>query len=191
VKRRRLQLGSAGLLVAITLAFFLQDVIRRTVVTPLAYLWWLLNLIYATLPQLLLWILLLAGLILVASISLLNWYTGGRKYSEPPKPFLGPVESLAGWITNTGEGNYYKWMIANRLGKLKQEMDLRLGNRGRVPPETLRRYLKAGVEESFVDYPLPRLSFMRKMPTPFDAEVDKAVEFLESELEARIGQRHT
>lgn len=189
--RRRILLGSAGLLVAALLAFFLQDVIRRALVTPLAYLWWLLNLFYATLPQLLLWILLLAALLLVTSLSLLSWYSGGRKYTQPPKPVQGPVESLAGWISNTNEGNYFKWMIAQRLGKLKLEMDLRLGSRSRVPPENLQRYLQAGIEESFVDYPLPPLPFIRRQPTPFDQDVEEVVDFLESELEARSGNKRT
>src|SRR5512140_666370 len=99
--RRRLMLAAAGLVIAIILAFFLQDVIQRTVITPLAYLWWVLNLFYAAIPQLLLWIVLLAGLVLFASTSLLNWYSGSRKYVEPPKPPLGPVETLAGWISKT------------------------------------------------------------------------------------------
>ena len=191
MKPRKFWLASAGFLVAIILAFLLQDIIRRMVITPLAYLWWLLNLIYATLPQLLLWILLLAGLVLLASVSLLNWYPAGRKDDQPPKPVQGPVESLANSIANTGEGNYFKWTIANRLGRLQREMDIRLGNRGRVPPQAVQRYLHAGLEESFVDYPLPRLPFMSKQPTPFDLDVEQAVDYLESELEARSGKKPT
>ena len=186
MNRRRLLLAAAGLVVAVILAFFLQDVIRRIVITPLAYLWWVLNLFYAAIPQLLLWIVLLAGLVLIASISLLNWYSGSRRYVEPPKPALGPVESLSGWISKTGEGNYYKWMIANRLAKLKREMDIRLGNRGRVPPQELQTYLQAGLEKSFVDFPLPALPFMRRQPTPFDLDVNEAVEYLETVLKDRL-----
>jgi hypothetical protein len=96
------------------------------------------------------------------------------------------VESLSGWISKTGEGNYYKWMIANRLAKLKREMDIRLGNRGRVPPQELQTYLQAGLEKSFVDFPLPALPFMRRQPTPFDLDVNEAVEYLETVLKDRL-----
>jgi len=202
MKPRRILIILAGLVVAVILAFFLQDVIRRTVVTPLAYLWWVLKLTYTAIPQLVLWILLLAVLILIIINSLVNWFSIGEKSKEPTRPAQGNVEILAGWVSNAGEGNYYKWMIANRLGKLWGEMTGSLEDRGQParpeepngadmhPPEALQRYLKAGMEESFVDYPLPRLPFMRKQATPFDLDVEVAVEFLESQMEARSGKKH-
>ena len=203
MKRRRILLLSAGLVVAVILAFFLQDVIHRTVITPAAYLWWVLKIVYATLPQLFLWILLLVGLIFILATSLLNWYSIGRTYEEPSKPIRGAVETLAGWISRSREGNYYKWMIANRLGKLAQEMSGHLDQRknqalpeeredpGRLPPEAVRRYLKSGLEESFVDYPPQKSLFRRRQTTPFDLDADEVIAFLESQMEARSGQKHS
>jgi hypothetical protein len=203
MKPRQILLILAGLVIAGILAFYLQDVIRRAVVTPLAYLWWVLKLAYAAIPQLLWWILLLAVLILIVIISLVNWFTIGKKFEEPTRPGQGNVEILAGWVSNAGKGNYYKWMIANRLGKLWGEMSGRPENRGRPalpaegpsapsqhPPEAVQRYLKAGLDESFVDYPLSTLPFMRKKATPFDLNVDEAVGFLESQMEAGSGKKH-
>ncbi len=46
----------------------------------------------------------------------------------------------------------------------------------------MQRYLKAGLDKSFVDYPLPALPFMRRKATPFDLNMDEAVEFLESRI---------
>ena len=195
MKRRRFLLIPAGLLVAIILAFFLRDIIRQAVVTPIAYLWWALNLVYAAVPQLVLWILLLAVIIFIAITSLLTLSSDGRTFEKPSRPAQGPVEILTGWISNSaGEGNYYKWLIANHLGKLARGMSVRFENRGLPdrPEETeaVRRYLKAGLDESFVDYPLPTLPFMRRKPTPFDLDVEQAVEFLESQMEATSGQKH-
>ncbi len=79
MKRGRTLLISAGLLVAFILAFFLQDVIRQAVVTPLAYLWWVLKLVYSVIPQVVLWILLLAVLILIVITSLLKCISIGQK----------------------------------------------------------------------------------------------------------------
>ena len=183
MKPRRILLIPAGLLVAILLAFFLQDVIRQAVVTPIAYLWWVFNLVYSAVPQLVLWILLLAVIILSFITSLLNGFSFGRSYEQPSKLTRGPVETLTGWILKSGgESNYYKWKIANRLGKLSGEMDAHPQAPGRTPPEEVQRYLKAGLDESFVDYPLP-LPFKRKQPTPFDLDVEQAVEFLESQMD--------
>ncbi len=195
MKRGQILLIPTGLLVAIILAFFLQDVIRQAVVTPIAYLWWVLKLVYTSIPQLVLWLLLLAIIIFSVISNLLNWSAGGRTFEEPSKTAQGPVEILTGWISNSrGEGNYYKWLIANRLAKLASAMSVRLENRV-LPnrpeePEAVQRYLKAGLDESFVDYPLPSFPFMRRKATPFDLEVDEAVEFLESQMEAPSGQKH-
>jgi len=193
----------AGLVVAAILAFLLQDVIRQVVVTPLAYLWWVLNLTFSAIPQLILWIILVAVLILIVISSLVSWISIGRKPAEPARPAQGNVEILAGWVSKAGEGNYYKWMIANRLGKLWNELSGRFGKgdklatpgeanaAGQPAPEALLRYLKAGMQESFVDYPLPRRPFMRKETTPFDIDVEEAVEFLESQMEERSGRKHS
>jgi energy-coupling factor transporter transmembrane protein EcfT len=202
MKRVRTLLIPVGLLVLIILAFFLQDVIRQAVVTPLAYLWWVLKFAYSLVPQVVLWIILLVVLILIVITSLLKWYPMGMKYDELTRPIQGPVETLTGWLSKSSEGNYYKWMIANRLGKLWREMsdgfeDRHLQNQsaeqvalGHVQLEAVQRYLKAGLDKTFVDYPLPPLPFMRKEATPFDLKVDGAVEFLESQMEASSGKKH-
>jgi hypothetical protein len=184
------------------MAFFLQDIIRQAVVTPLAYLWWVIKLTYAIIPQLFQWIFLLAVLILIVTTGLLKWFSMGQAYELPSRPARGPVEILAGWVSKSRNGNYYKWKIANRLGELWREMSGQFKNQGLStrteppdalashPPEAVQRYLKAGLEESFVDYPLPALPYVRKQATPFDLNVEEAVEFLESQMEAHSGQKH-
>ena len=200
MKRRRILLIPFGLLVVIILAFFLQDVTRRAIVTPLAYLLWVLNLGYAAIPQLFQWIFLLAVLILIVLTGLLSGNSTGKKVAQPSKPAQGAVEILAGWVSKAGKGNYYKWMIANRLGKLSREMHVRLEERrlparpegqdshARLPPEAVQRYLQAGLDKSFVDYPLPVLPFIHRKATPFDLNVEQAVEFLESQTEEPSGK---
>jgi energy-coupling factor transporter transmembrane protein EcfT len=202
MKRVQILLIPAGLLVAIILAFFLQDIIRQAVVTPLAYFWWVLGLVYSVIPQVVLWILLIFILIIIVITSLVNWFSAVKKYEQPFKPAHGAVEILSRWVANAKEGNYYKWMIANRLGKLAREMTIRYENRqasaspddhkapGEFPSESVLRYLKAGLDESFVDYPLPSMPFVRRKATPFDIDVNEVVVFLESEMEARGGQKH-
>jgi hypothetical protein len=196
MRRRRILLLSAGLLVAILLALAMQDVIRQAVVTPLAYLWWLLKLAYGFVPQVLQWILLLVVITVIAITSLLKSISTGRKYAQTSKPTQGAVEILAEWISNSRNGNYYKWMIANRLGKLNGEMSDGEEHPGRpARPEegatlAVQRYLQAGLDESFVDYPRPALPFLRRKATPFDLNIDEAVGFLESYMEERNGRKH-
>jgi hypothetical protein len=203
MRPRQILLLLAGVLGAAILAFFLQDVIRRIVVTPLAYLWWGLKLLYSAAPQLLLWILLLAVFILGVLISLLNWITIGKTQEKQSRPAQGPVEILAGLVLHSRKGNYYRWTIANRLGKIARALSGRVEDGefpahledlhapGLLPPEAVERYLKAGLDESFVDYPLPEFPFGRRKETPFDLNVEEAIKFLESQMEASIGKKRS
>src|SRR5512135_3638664 len=106
MKRVQKLLIPAGLLIAIILAFFLRDIIRQAVVIPLAYLWWALSLGISVIPQVVLWILLIFGLIMIVITSLVNWFSAVKKYEQPVKQAQGPVEILSKWVTNTKEGNY-------------------------------------------------------------------------------------
>jgi hypothetical protein len=199
---RRTLLVSTGVAAAAILALLLQDVIRRSVVTPLAYLSWVFKLLISTIPQLFIWILLLVVLILFIIASLVNWIPLRKSRQKASPQTIGPVENLAGWVQKKSEGNYYKWKIANRLGNLAREISSRHGNWRRTEKhresdaldqslqESVQRYLDAGLEESFVNYPLPPLPFMRKSATPFDLDVELVVDFLEDQMEAFSGQKH-
>jgi hypothetical protein len=202
MKPRQIMLLLAGLVIAVILAFFLRDITRQLVVTPIAYLWWAIKLAYAAIPQLFQWIFLLAFVSFIVISKLLNEFPRTKKYAEAPKPRGGTVQVLAEWLSNKGEGNYYKWLIASRLGKLASDMSIRLEGRhsktdsslpdipDQLPPEDIRRYLKAGLDESFVDYPLPAIPYFRRRVTPFDLKVEDAVDFLESQMEKRSGHEH-
>jgi len=111
------------------------------------------------------------------------------------KPALGPVQALAGWLNKSGSGIYFKWLIANRLGKLAYQILLQRGNekpRSVFEPLTgpdwhpsadLQNYLQSGLHRSFADFPNPRRFFAPPPKTPLDLEINKAVDFLESQID--------
>ncbi len=184
------------LILALVLAFPLRDVLERTVIVPLAYLLWAGGLFYKAMPQLLWW-----GLaILIIMILFLGSLAPGERFAirQPlkPPPGGGQVENLAASIQKTGDGIYYKWLVANRLGKLAFNMLVqREGARTRTvftpllsqdwqPSTHLQEYLETGLHGSFSDYPITE--YTRLMPaTPLDVDIEDAVKFLESQLEAR------
>jgi len=202
VKRWRIPLLLTAALVVVVLAFLLQDVVNEAILVPLAYLWWLVKFYYTAIPQLFLWIGLLVLLIFIISGTLAKGFSPVRRKQEATRAIEGQVESLAGWIAKTGQGNYYKWRIANRLGLLACEIVSRSGQekprpgRERLegpdwdPPVRVRRYLEAGLNESFVDYPQPALPIFPKPATPFDLDPNEVVGFLESHMEASSERRH-
>ena len=195
MKRMRIFVLIGTLVVALTLAFALQDVIRTTVVIPLAYLWWVLGLYYHAFPQAILWAGLVAIILLMLFGSLSVDDTRKRPVERETKPARGNVESLAISMEKAHNGIYVKWMIARRLGKLARDLLIQRGDRtstkvigpltGRDwgPSQPVEAYLEAGLNGSFADYPKPKWPFMRQQSTPLDLDVSEAVEFLEVQME--------
>ena len=187
-------LGSA-LVVALVLALELQDVIRQTVIIPLAYLWWIVGIYYRAFPQAILWAVLVIFVLLMLFGSLNSANTHRRTVMRKPRPLQGPVESLAVSLERASGGIYIKWVVAHRLGKIARDLLIQRGDRdsrkvigplsGRDwrPSQSVDAYLEAGLNGSFSDYPNPKWPFQKPKPTPLDLNVNEAVEFLEKQME--------
>jgi hypothetical protein len=191
-QRPGLWIAGAVLLTSI-IAFVMRDTIRDAIILPLAYLMWLLDLYYRMVPQVILWAVLVVIVFRAAMKNLLLVRAPRETKKVKLKPVIGPVESLSLLLSKSGKGIYYKWLIANRLGKITREMlDQREGRQARkgfarlsgrdwFPPRVVEAYLESGLNGSFADYPQHRWS--RPLPTPLDAAPQQIIDYLESELE--------
>ena len=196
-RRRWITLGGV-VVIALIMAFPLQDVIRKTVVVPLAYLWWALGVLYHSIPQVVVWILL----IVLISLMLMGSFASDRqrKPSEDPKikPALGQVEGLAKNLAKMRRSTYYKWKVANQLGRLARDFLILRGDRAGIkdfsplnghdwqPSAPIATYLDTGLHGSFADYPNQPWRFRPPEPTPLDIDVEKVVEFLELQIKPQI-----
>jgi len=195
MKRVQVFVLVGALVVALILAFFLQDVIRESVIVPLVYLWWVLGIYYDAFPQIILWISLVVIVLLMLFGSLSSDYVRKAQAEEDTKPIKGPVEELALSVEKARGGIYIKWQIAHRLGRLARDILIQRGDRvnnkviaplaGRDwnPSQPVDEYLEVGLNGSFADYPNPRWPFGRPQRTPLDLDVNEAVEFLEAQME--------
>jgi hypothetical protein len=105
------------------------------------------------------------------------------------------VENLAVSLRRAEQGTYFKWVIANRLGKLAYNILLqRESGKPRSvfapllgvdwePSKELQSYLESGLHGSFADFPTVSRFSGSHQKTPLDVNVVEAVEFLESHLE--------
>jgi uncharacterized membrane protein len=194
-QKRRWWLVLGIVIIAALLAFPLRATIYETVVIPLAFFGWELGLFYHSLSQAIWWWLIFAIVFLMLIFSLLPEFTPTHKEEPKPKPKHGQVEDLAIWLRRSKSGTYFKWLIANRLGKLAYQILLHresgrprsvfaplLGTDWEPSPE-LRQYLETGLHGSFSDFPNSNRFFSAPPRTPLDYEVRQAVEFLESQVE--------
>ncbi len=183
--------------ITLILAFPLQDVIRKTVVVPLAYLWWVLGVLYHSIPQVVVWILL----IVLISLMLMGSFASDRQRKRPEdpkiKPASGQVEGLADNLGKMRRSTYYRWKVANQLGRLARDFLILRGDRAGTkdlspltgrdwqPSAPIDAYLDTGLRGSFADFPNQPWRFRSPEPTPLDIDVEEVVNFLKSQIQMR------
>jgi hypothetical protein len=165
--------------------YLLRDVIYQTIVIPLAYLLWVLNFYYSALPQWLVWVIVLTVLFLATVWNLVPDVRPSRRQEVVRHRQRGDVEALAAWIAKSQQGNYFKWQLANRLGRIARRLEELAGPSGRDPSadQDVERYLDAGLNYSFVDFPTPRNMLARGPRTALDLDPRRAADYLESQME--------
>lgn len=190
-------LAVVGVIVgAVLLAFPLRPVVHQLIVIPLAYLLWALGILYLSLPQVLWWIGIVLLILFILGKSLLPDVKPKRKFVQIEKNERGGVESLAAALQKSNKGVYFKWLVANRLGRLAQQMLVQRGHgKPRSPFEPLagdgwkstpeiQTYLEKGLHGSFAEFPNSHWNTIAPpVKTSLDHNVDEVVEFLESKVE--------
>ncbi len=195
MQRWRWPLIAGVLIIAGLLAFPLRDAAYQMVVVPVAFVAWRLNLVYRTFSQGTWWGLIVFIVLVMLLFSLMPRPQFRHGPRIKPKPPLGQVEALTVWLRKAQGGIYFKWLIANRLGKLAYQILVhRESGRPRSvfapligidwePTPELQSYLETGLHGSFADFPGMDRSSAARQATPLDFDVAEAVEFLETQLE--------
>jgi len=188
------------LILAGILAFPLRNMIYDAVVIPAAFIVWNLNLLYRSFSQGIWWWIIIFIVLFMLVFSLIPPPRFRRSAKAKPRPQVGQVEGLAVSLRKADQGIYFKWLVANRLGKLAYQILLqRESGRPRSvfapllgvdwePTPELQKYLETGLHGSFADFPNVRRSFGTPPQTPLDLDIHQAIEFLESQVENSRGR---
>lgn len=194
-KQRWLILGGI-LIIAGILAFLLRQAIYRMIVIPVAFIAWRLDLVYRSFSQGIWWSAIFFIVLVMLVFSLIPRQRLRHGTQLKSKPSMGQVEALAVRLRKTEQGTYFKWLVANRLGKLAYQILLqRESGRPRSvfapllgvdwePTRELQAYLETGLHGSFADFPNGKHRWGAPEPTPLDLDIAEAVEFLESQVES-------
>lgn len=186
MKRLRWALFGVVFLVSAVFAYLLRDAVYDLIIVPLAYTLWLLGVLYRAVPELVKWVVLIVVLFITVVWRLIPDLPTSRATAVAPRKIDGRLETLAIGIHRARGSNYFKWQLANRLGRLARHIaDGSARAQDGQPGEAIGRYLAAGVNQSFVDFPTPRGLFARRLPTPLDLDPGETVGYLESQLELR------
>lgn len=193
MKVPRWLIAIVAVLITPLLAFRLSGVVYVMLVLPASYLLWLLKLLYLAMPGELWWSALALAVALIFALSLVPDMIAVRGRKPLHRSPMGNVESLALWLDRSPSGVYYKWLVANRLGRIafrllegraaqnKRVISDGLSGPGWTPPAPVQAYLETGLLGSFADYPRNSKLFPKLPPTPLDHDVEAVAEFLESQ----------
>jgi hypothetical protein len=173
----------------IAIAIFpFRRLLAGVVVRVVSYVIWSLNLVGSIIPQQVLWLCLLIALLYIAVGSFYGKRLESGAAPKNASPVIGPVETMTRWIEERQRGTYFKWQIANLLGKVHKSIEETDGrgtsNRVPHPLPQVQSFLDAGVNTTYADYPYPGL-FQKAEPTPFDIPLEQVVEYLEEQMEIR------
>ena len=184
--------------IAALLAFPLRGIVNELIVVPIAYIFWLLRLLYISTHQVIWWIAILLVVLFILGKSLLPELKPLGKLVTPTRRERGKVESLATSLQKSNKGIYFKWLVANRLGKLTHEILLQRGNgkprsvfapltgEGLEPTPEMQQYLEKGLHGSFAEFPnTGNRYFASPSKTSLDHDVAEVIEFLESSIESK------
>ena len=190
---KRLWLGIGAAVFLLSAAYFLRDAIYQTVILPLAYLLWLARFYYSAVPQVILWGSLLVILFMIIFANLIPGPSSKPREMKKYRLEKGQIETLTGWLVKADKGTYFKWQIANRLGRIELGLRETSERRSRFQPvlseveasrnDAVEKYLEAGVNTSFVDYPN-----QKSASTPLDMNPKEVVDYLETQLEMSRGR---
>ena len=198
--RKRLLAITLVALLAIPLALVLRDFVRDVFVVEFLRVLWAGRILFESLPQWPMWVLLLLVLVFIAAGSLGRVTKPVQKEKEPEVAHQGQVQALARWIRRTTQGTYFRWRLANYLGKLAWDV---MAYRAHTTPQVLKQRQRAGrldmppvVQEYLqstqaIDFVAPP-SFLSRLRArlgrgasfaAYDPALESVIQFLEAELE--------
>jgi len=180
--RRWLSIGVVIALAVVLLIY--RTIIAAWLIYTFSYIVWSFNLLGRIIPPQGMWA---ALIILIVYIAVGSFYGKGSDDEKTPmvsEPLKGPVEAMAGWITERRRGVYFKWQIAHLLGKIHQAHFEKTSGRMKPPSKEVEAFLDAGVNGSYMDFPMPS-RFAKSEPTALDIELEPVLDYLEEEMEIR------
>lgn len=140
IRVSRLWLVAATLILTGLIIALAQGSLRESVVIPILTLFWLMQRVFESLPQALVWGALVILIFILAIRSLPVPPDRLRRHAPEPLP-RGRVEEWAIKLVRARADPYVRWQIANRLA---QTTIRALATDAQVDPRIIRRHLESG-----------------------------------------------
>jgi hypothetical protein len=204
--RRRWWLVLAVLILAIPLGLLLRNFARDVLLVEFLRVVWGGRILFESLPQLPIWLLLVFLGLLVAVRSLLGHPRPGPLHADKVGQYRGRISRLAGRIRRSAGSGYYKWHLARHLRTMVldalayehrltlEEVRQRLDSGALDAPPEVLAYLCAGLtpiysRSSGLLWRLRHRLASSVQSTTIDPDLLRVVEFLEDRFETGHGSQ--
>lgn len=182
------------IIVSALLAPFLWKAINALIIEPAVYYWWRVRRLIQFAPQSFYWYFWIGGMGLVTIITLLRYFRKRGRGNLLTFVREGQLSTLARSISRAEKSHYTKWLLANRLATISlnlikhgsgpsQTITYKFPEDGWSPPEIIKNYLDAGLDNSHMSLRAKRGWFKPKETSPLDADLNQVIEFIESQME--------
>jgi hypothetical protein len=145
MKRQALIVAGILSLLAILSTVFFRGWLREAIILPLFYMFWVLGLLYRSIPQVILWGFFLTAILFIAWRSL----SSKDQVIEKPAPVVadrpGRVATWERWLDRANQGYYSRWRLARHLADLTIDI---IAHREKLSPGAARQYLESGQLEA-------------------------------------------
>jgi len=184
----------------VALAVIFRDFVRQAIVNPLAQLVWTAGLFLDSLPQALIWIVLLLIVTILAVGSALARPPGRWKRVAPEATRRGQVEALARRIELARRSYYFRWHLAQRLHDLAieavaarqrlshDEARQQLHDGALDVPRAVRDYLRADMAMGATPHRFSVRRLLRRSisTSPLDLAPEQIIQFIEAQMEVPL-----
>ncbi|HJZ48384.1 MAG TPA: hypothetical protein VKE41_14505 [Roseiflexaceae bacterium] len=156
----RQHLPIIGLALLAWLLFLIASgTIGEVVVVPLLLLWWVARVLYASVPQALLWGVFVAIAVLLLAKSL-AWRNAPLSIAGSNAVAHGRVANWSTWLRDSSRNDHARWRLAQRLSELAIEL---LAFREQCPPHEIQWRLEHGS----LDVPPEMRAYLRIGRSPY------------------------
>jgi len=192
IKRFRIIYMIILIVLAFLFAPYIWNFVNTLLVEPASETWLLINQLIRLIPQTNYWLFIVGSFGVITIIFILASLRKPHRSNQKLTQTRGPIKSLADYYSMSEESHYFKWVIANRLAQITQEiLQINQGNSKNNKlhiseselPDPVKNYLLAGSDNSHMSDKPRKFLFRKQGKSPLDIEINNVINTIESQME--------
>ncbi|MGB8213943.1 MAG: hypothetical protein WCE68_10335 [Anaerolineales bacterium] len=189
MNKKHIAFWVVAMILLVGFSFLLSGLVQDTVVLPIVKFAWILKGYFGSLPQAVIWGIVVTASLIIAGFSLRTASFTFHSRGQRAEKMLGQVGDLSFWIGRSKDGPYPRWYVAHTLAELALELLRRRGvdpghgeqlkGPGWSPPKDVQAYLEIALRSTPASF-ARQLNFAQMPDLP---DTESIIKYLESYAE--------